>query len=112
MKKVKHIPDNELRVIKVGMEAMRELLYETIMEHLNDYFDLLSAVNKPCIIRWDEETGDLLFSISEKRMDNIDYDKLNSLLPYTTESLLSPCCRRYRAVHLTEDGGFVLNNHS
>ena len=110
MKKVKHIPDNELRVIKVGMEAMRELVYETINERINDYFDLLSAVNKPCVIRWDEETGDLLFLISEKRMDHLDYDKLNSVLPYTTESLLSPNCRRYQEVHLTEDGEFVLND--
>ena len=110
MKKVKHIPDNELRVIKIGTEALRELVYETIIDRLNDYFDLLSASNKPCVMRWDDETGDLLFSISEKRMDDLDYDKLNSILPYTTESLFSPDHRRYRTVHITEDGEFVLND--
>ena len=108
--KTKHIPNNELRVIKIGREAMRELVYETIIEHSGDYFDLLSTVNKPCVIRWDEETGDLLFSISEKRMDDLDYDELNAILPYTADSLFSPYHRRYQSVRLTEDGGFVLQD--
>lgn len=110
MKKYKHIPSNELRVIKIGIDAIRELVYETIIEHLEDYFDLLSAVNKPCVIRWDEETGDLLFAISEKHMGDLDYDKLNSILPYTTDSMFSPDHRRYRTVHISEDGEFNLNN--
>ena len=110
MKKTKHIPENELRVIKINTETIRELVYETIAEHITDYFDLLSAVNKPYIIRWDEETGDLLFSISEKRMNHLDYDKLNSILPYTTESLFAPYRRRYRTVSVTEDGEYVLKD--
>ena len=116
--KTKHIPKNELRVIKIGREAIRELVYETIIEHAGDYFDLLSAVDKPCVWRWDEESGDLLFAISEKdpvEIYHLDFDKLNELLPYTTDSMFTPHRRRYRKVIVGEDGEFTVEgeeNHA
>lgn len=114
-KKVKHLKDGEYRVIRISEEAVRELAYETIIDRLETYFDVLDMTKFVYSWQWDEDTGDLTFLIEDDRGNELkaiqsmpDLDEIAQCVGYTTESMYRN--KRYKTVRRQEDGSYVVTD--
>lgn len=100
--KKQQMEDSEVRVIKVGREALFEFIYEKIADDLGDYFDVdrLSVMST-----WDMdwENGQFIFCVHKDEdadghvvplPPEIDLGRLMQTMPDTTSSLYS--ADRYR----------------
>ena len=112
-RKRKHLSRGEMRVIRVPKEAVWELVYETVMDRMPEYFDLLTGVGMPCHISWDVESGDMTIAVQDSKDDIApNMEKVIETVPYTTESLLSTQRPYYCTVMLSEDGEYrVVNDY-
>ena len=102
-KKVKHMQRNTCRVIKIEREALFELIYETMIDGLEEYFDLLDCTVVTSHHKLNPENGEyicLVIDDRDKLPDNIDIDDLLSKIPQTTTSLYSP--NRYKEITFDE----------
>lgn len=86
---------NKYRIIKIGANALREFIYENIIEKQCDYFDVdPTEVRNDFIV--DLENGQLIFCVScnedeagniVKFPKDIDLEKLMLKIPDTTKTM-------------------------
>ncbi len=104
-KKVKKIPDGKYRVIKIGKDAIYELLREAIKDRAEGFFDVSDSTSiVTCFdIDWEKQEF-ICIARNEKgddeRLDfDIDTEELFEKLENTTDSVF--CEDRY--IELSED---------
>lgn len=94
---MKKIPDGKYRVIKISREALTELIYESITERQEEYFDVSdgTSIVKLCDMDWDR--GELI-CIARSELDEdeehfqfpgIDTAVLMDKLKDTTDTMFS-----------------------
>ncbi len=103
-KKQPKLRDDEMRVIHIGREAIEELLWETLMEHQDIWFDVDPVDDTQiCQMHWRGDGGELTYAVLPVRyaMEGKapDMERLGEMTGQTTSSLFSPC--RYRTVKIT-----------
>lgn len=105
LRKCQSLMLDEMRVINVGREAIQELLFETLTEHLSEYFDV-SKVNdeEVGVMQWDSKNECLTYAvipISQLRGNKqIDFDYLRKKVGITTASLFHP--NRYKKLRISQ----------
>jgi len=80
-----------------------EFIYETMIDSLEHYFDLLDCTTVTSHHKFNSESGNYICLINdnrEKLPDDIDIDKLLSKMSQTTSSLYSP--NRYKEITFDE----------
>ena len=87
--------DDEVRILKIGRDAIFEFLYETLSGEEDRTFnvDSLKVYNK---IAMDWESGEFIFAVCNEPKDekaksfceNLDAEKLIKLIPDTTDTVL------------------------
>lgn len=92
--RVKRLKKGEARVIRIGEEAIRELVYETITEKSSEYFNVIDSTFHRIEISFDMEAGDLICvfrrdSLDEKPRIAADFEKLSEKIGETTCSMFS-----------------------
>lgn len=100
MKKNKPMDDQTVRVIKVGQDALLELIYETFIDKLEAYFDTDSGCPYSCAIDW--ENREFIFCVLPGGDDDhpiplppeIDLETVMNHISDTTDTLFRP--DRYR----------------
>ncbi len=103
-KKKRSFPDNELRVISIGSQAIEEILWETLMEHQEEYFDI-DAVDDSliCFMRWNRQQEMLTYAVMPIRFalegKQLDFEYICRKTGITSDSLFQP--RRYRKMKIT-----------
>lgn len=101
--KVKHLKEGELRVIKVGREALTEMIFENFMENGADYFDLLDSTKFVFHMKWDSETDELVCFVQDERYPlKIELDEVAQRVGITTDSFYSK--NLYKTVYLGKQG--------
>lgn len=93
-RKTKHIKAGEARVIKVDRNALMELIYESIMEKSDDYFDLLRNSNTITSVVIDDDFRELtIYAMDYSSPRQIDIKSINEYVRknvnITTESLFN-----------------------
>ncbi|MEG0774055.1 hypothetical protein [Clostridium sp.] len=102
-KKIKHLKNNKCRVIKIEKDALLEFVYETIIDRLEQYFDILDCTTVVSHHEFNSETGEYICLINhnkEKLPDDIDIHELLSKMERTTTTLFSP--NRYKEMSFDE----------
>lgn len=89
------VKDDEVRILKIGRDAIFEFLYETLLGEEDRTFnvDSLKVYNK---FAMDWESGEFIFAVCNEPKDekaksfceNLDAEKLIKLIPDTTETVL------------------------
>ena len=94
-RKKQQLRDDEVRVIKIGEEALFEFIYEKFIDEQAEYLDVdpLSVINSFSI---DWENRQFIFCAHKTENakgeiltlpQNIDFDKLFEKMPNTTDSM-------------------------
>ena len=94
--KVKHIKDNRCRVIKLEKDALFEFLYETMIENIEQYFEILDCTKVFSHHKFNPETGEYVCIINDEKVklpDDLDIDKILLKMPKTTTSMYSGSSR-------------------
>ena len=81
--KVKRLNDNECRVIRIKEDAIRELIYETIIEKGKDFFDLLDITRVSFEICFDMDARDLICVVHNRTYPlnkEVDFDQIANIL--------------------------------
>ncbi|MBQ1684124.1 MAG: hypothetical protein II072_01270 [Clostridia bacterium] len=98
------MPDGEIRIMKLGKEAIIELLYETVIgeqEHLFNV-DPNSVMDHWSI---DFENGQFIFCVTNEneyeKTQKLDFQKIMKELPETTDSVFNGKTA-YRSFKLTD----------
>lgn len=92
-KKEKTIPEGKYRIIKIGKEALFELIYESIIDNQEYFFDVTDGTKIVTNFEINWETGELIciarneYSENEHLQFDIDAKKLMSKLQDTTNTL-------------------------
>ena len=94
-KKGKTIPQNKYRIVKIGKDAIYEILREYIIDNQEEFFDVADGTKIVTLfdINWD--TGEFIciarndLGHDEHLQCNIDNAKLLSKLQDTTETLFA-----------------------
>ncbi|MFV0341819.1 MAG: hypothetical protein ACK5JH_02855 [Anaerocolumna sp.] len=74
-RKVKHLKSNTCRVVKIDKEALFEVVYETMIERLEEYFDLIDSTTVISHHEFKYETGEYICIVNnadERLPDDID----------------------------------------
>lgn len=89
---MKRMQENEIRIIKVTENAIRELLYETIIENGRRYFDLPNDDEICYEIQLDLEKGEMLCAAFSTKLSHFELDRIEGLssITETTSSFFSP----------------------
>lgn len=108
--KIKRLKPNVLRVMRIKEDAIRELVYETIMEKGEFIFDLLDSTTVIFEISFDMDAKDLICAIHNEKScwnqcGSVDFDKISSLIEETATSIYSP--KPYVDLELN-DGSFSI----
>ena len=82
------LKENEIRVIKVNEAAVRELIYETIIENSQLYFDLSDTEDICYEFQIDMQTGNLICIAHDADIprEKIDVDKIDKETEITAPS--------------------------
>lgn len=82
------LKENEIRVIKVSESAIRELIYETIIENGPRYFDLSKNDNVCYEIQLDLQRGNMICIAHEMDIpvEEINIEKIDNETGVTTQS--------------------------
>ncbi len=104
-KKEKTIPENKYRIIKIGKDAIYEILREYIIDNEEEFFDVTDGAEivTHFDINWD--TGEFIcvtrnnYGENEHLQCNIDTTKLLSKLQDTTQTMFED--KRY--IELSEE---------
>ena len=85
------LKENEVRVIKVGEAAIRELIYETIIENGPRYFDLPNNDNVCYEIQLDLQEGNMICIAHEVDIpqEEINVKKICDETEVTTQSFFA-----------------------
>ncbi len=92
----KTIPEGKYRVIKIGKDALFELIYDSINEYAETYFDISDSTSivKSFDINW--ETGEFIaiarndMGEEERLQFDIDTQKLLEKMEDTTDTMFTP----------------------
>jgi hypothetical protein len=109
-RRVKHLKDGKCRVIKIDQEALFEFVYESFIDNLENFFDLLDMTTVVSHHQFVPETGEYICLINdenEKLPEEIDIQKLLSKMEKTTTSLYSP--NRYKEITFDEIRALLKN---
>lgn len=97
MAEEKRIPDDKYRIIKIGKEALFEVICEFIKENEEDFFDVSDATTmvKSFAIDWEK---DEFICLARNELDedeehlqfDVDAYKLISKIEDTTDTLFAP----------------------
>jgi len=110
--KVKHLKNNELRVIRIGEDAIRELILEHFMENGAQYFDLLDVTKVFFSGYFDMDERDLICAVYDENSDfkkdflgekKLDFSEISDIVGETTTSLYSGG-KRYAVLEMTDEG--------
>lgn len=86
--KVKHLKKGELRVIRIGREAIYELLRENMIENAEQYFDLLDMRTVTFQMIWSSQTDEFTCVVHDDQYTpNIDIENIAEKVSLTTETL-------------------------
>ena len=96
---------NEIRVIKVEEQAIRELIYETILEKGHLYFDFPEKEHVCYDVMLDLQHGKMICvaHVEEIPFDSIDYVSLDEKIEVTTDSFFLKNCYVSKNVSLIKD---------
>ena len=101
----KKLKSNEIRVINIDHHAIEELLWEKLMEHQAEYFDIDKIDDDLiCQMQWDREKEILTYAVmpisymSDGKQLDFSYIRENTGL--TVTSLFQP--HRYRRLCITD----------
>lgn len=87
--------DNEVRILKIGRDAIFEFLYETLIGEQDNIFNVDSLkVYSRFAMDW--ESGEFIFAVCNDKKDektksfceSLDVEKLIKLIPDTTDTVL------------------------
>lgn len=97
------LKENEVRIIKVGEAAIRELIYETIIENGPRYFDLPNNDNVCYEIQLDLQRGNMICIAHEMDIpqEEINVEKIDDKTGVTTQSFFAS--NRYISMILTKE---------
>lgn len=108
-RKTKHIKEGELRVIKVDRNALMELIYESIMEKSDDYFDLLRNSDTITNVVIDDDFRELtIYAMDFSNLGQINTKAISEYVQknvdITTKSLFDGCTdKKYVAITLPDE---------
>ena len=103
--KEKTIPQGSYRIIKIGKDAIYEVLREYITEHQEAFFDVTDAAKIVTLFDIDWEKGEFIcvarsdYGDDERLQFSIDAEQLLAKLPNTTDTLFAP----NRFIELSEE---------
>ena len=99
---MKKLKDNEIRVIKVGEEAIRELIYETIMEKGISYFNLPKKSHPKYHIHLDLNNCQMICVAETMNIpfESVNYDTIDEKIDITTDSFFTD--NRYVSKYVAE----------
>ena len=88
------LKNNEIRIIKVEEKAIRELIYETIMEKGNSYFNLPKNGNPVYHIYLDLKNGKMICmtEMMEIPFNSVNYESIDNMIDVTTDSFFVDNC--------------------
>lgn len=104
-RKIHPIMPDEIRIINIGVDAIQEVLFENLMDHVSDYFDVPNKVDddKICLMQWDSDSGCLTYAIMPINYalegKELNYDYIRKRIGLTTNSLFQP--HRYRRLRIS-----------
>jgi len=102
--KTKRIGEGKARVIRIDETAVQELLNETFMEHLGDYFDVLDETKVTLETSWDREKGEFVALVYDGHTaKSVDLDSIGEAVGLTTDSLFRK--KRYETIDLSKQPG-------
>ncbi len=102
-KKVKHIKNDTCRIIKIDKDALFEFVYETMIDEMEQFFDILDVTTVTSHHDLNFETGEYICLINNdksKLPNDIDLHRLLSKIENTTSTLYSP--NRYKEMTYDE----------
>lgn len=94
-KKEKTIPQGSYRIIKIGKDAIYEVLREYITEHQEAFFDVTDGTKIVTLFEIDWEKGEFIcaarsdYGDDERLQFSIDTTQLLSKLPNTADTLFA-----------------------
>lgn len=94
-KKEKRIPDGKYRIIKIGKDAIYEILREYIIDNTEDFLDVSDSTKIVTHFNINWDTGEFIclarnnYGEDEYLQCNIDTEKLLANLQNTTETLFT-----------------------
>lgn len=111
--KVKRLKDGEIRVIRVKEEAIREFLFEMLIEKLEAYFDLLDGTTVFYEFGMDFDTRDMTFAVRDKKFlrpesDFTEFEEIKDFVGETTKTLFAP--NRYIRLKKDENGLHIIQD--
>ena len=111
--KVKRLKDGEIRVIRVKEEAVREFLFEMLIEELEAYFDLLDGTTVFYKFGVDFDTRDMTFAVRDKKFlrpksDFTKFEEIKDFVGETTKTLFAP--NRYIRLKKDENGLHIIQD--
>ncbi|MEZ3496288.1 MAG: hypothetical protein K1V97_01790 [Lachnospiraceae bacterium] len=114
--KEKTIPNGACRIIKIGKDAIFELIYETIIDNAECFFDVDGCTKIVTGFDMDWDKGELICTAySAESKDNqsclqsfLDTEKLMSVLKNTTDTMFD----ENRYIELTEEEIMRIQNES
>lgn len=101
--RVKRIPENTCRIIKIDEDALFELVYETVIDSMKTYFEILDITAVVSHHGFNPETREyicLIHDEKEKLPGDINVNELTAVIPATTKSMYSP--DRYKQMTFDE----------
>lgn len=109
--KIKRLKEDQYRVIRISKEALFELVYETVNDNLEAYFDLMDCTTVSSHHQLSDD-GDYLCVVSSEYhlLEDIDLEELLDKMPDTTESMFNP--ERYKSLSLNEIRKILSNGKS
>lgn len=100
----------ECRVIRVNRDGLFELIYETLIERLEDYFDIIEISYMTYLFGWANTLDSFYFGIYDHQYDiEPSPQDILPLLRYTTDSLLSPKAYPRYSVLLQNNDTYILS---
>jgi len=102
-KKVKHIKPDTCRIIKIDKDALFEFVYETMLDKMEQFFDILDITAVSSHHELNCETGEYICLINDDKSKlplDIDLHELLSKIEKTTSTLYSP--NRYKEMTYDE----------
>ena len=91
--KIKRLKPNIVRVMRIREDAIRELVYETIIDKGEFIFDLLDSTKVVFDISFDMDNKDLICVVHDensfKEYGSVDFSKISSVVDETATSVYS-----------------------
>ena len=91
---MKELQKDEVRIIRIPFSAVKEILFENLMDKGEKYFDTKVNEDNLFYMVFDDESGDLIYAVS-KFPEKIDFDVLKKATEITAESLFTPDTQFY-----------------